>query len=72
MNKGMSCKYVRFHHPVPRWENDEPVSEFRLEGKQTKYLVDSIEFTKDCVIAKAAAHTTYIPLANVIYVRPKD
>lgn len=32
-NKGIKCKYVRFHQPCPKSEDKEPVNEFRLTGK---------------------------------------
>jgi hypothetical protein len=66
---GRPSYYVRFHQPVPPAEDKEPVSEFRLESKQSKYVVDSILWTIHGVIVKAFGETQIIPLANVIYCR---
>jgi hypothetical protein len=64
--------YVRFHQPVPPGVDKEPVSEFKLVGRNQfdkKYVVDSITWTPDGVITKAHGTTNIIPLANVIHCR---
>lgn len=61
--------HVRFHQPVPPGLNKEPVGEFVLSGKQSKYLVDSLSLTPHGVMYQAYGETGLVPLANVIYCR---
>lgn len=70
-SKSVPCKYVRFHHPVPRHEHDEPVSEFKLiPDAMNKYQVQNITYTPHGVLVTSKNETVLIPLANVIYARP--
>lgn len=66
---GRSAYYVRFHQPVPPAEDKEPVSEFRLQSKQNKYVVDSILWTQHGIIYTAYGEINIVSLANVIYCR---
>lgn len=69
LEASMGSYYVRFHQPVPPAEDKEPVSEFRIETKQTKYLVDAIMWTPHGVVVTAYNKIQIIPLANVMYCR---
>jgi hypothetical protein len=69
IDQAIPSYYVRFHQPVPPGEDKEPVSEFRLESKQSKYLVDMISWTPHGVIFRAHEETGIVPLANIIYCR---
>lgn len=66
---GRSISYVRFHHPVPPYKDKEPVSEFRLMSKDTKYIVDAMLWTPHGVIFKANGEVGISSLANVVYCR---
>jgi hypothetical protein len=65
---GVPCRYVRFHQAVPRFQNDEPVSEFQLSDNR-KYGVDSITYTDHGVIWRAKGELDICALANVMYAR---
>lgn len=66
---GIPCRYVRFQTPVPPYLDREPVSEFKLTAKDTKYKVDKITYTKLGVIWRAGGEIDIAPLANVAYSR---
>lgn len=66
---GYPIHYARFHHPVPPGLNKEPVNEFVIKGKQTKYLVDSLRWTPEGVLYSAYGETNLVPSANVVYCR---
>jgi hypothetical protein len=66
---GLKCKYARFHQPVPPSHNTEPVSEFSLENKQGKYIVEEMTYTTEGLVWKQKGETDIIPLANIIYCR---
>lgn len=69
IEKGYPIHYVRFHQPVPPAKDKEPVSEFRLQSKDTKYMVGSMHWTPEGVIYKAYGETGMVPLANIVYCR---
>jgi hypothetical protein len=68
MSKTTPIKYVRFHTPVPKWVNDEPVDEMKI-GASSKYTVTSLEMDKEFIYISAKDQITIVPLANVVYVR---
>ena len=66
---GANCKHATFHSPVPRAKNAQPVNEFCLEGRDQKYMVDSIVYTPHGLIISVGKESQIIPLANVIVAR---
>lgn len=67
-SEGVPSRYARFHQPIPRHENTEPVSEFRI-GSKNKYEVDSITYTEYGVIWRSGGEINICALANVMYLR---
>jgi hypothetical protein len=67
--EGQPCHYVRFHQPIPISVNKEPVSEFTLDAKQGKYIVDKITSCAHGVIWRANGELDHAPSANVMYTR---
>lgn len=68
-SQGIPCYYARFHQPVPPFKDAEPVSEFYISSKQTKYCVDSINYSEHGLIWKVKGEHDLMPLANVILAR---
>ena len=68
-SQGVPCHYVRFQQPVPPSLNKEPVSEFSLLNKNTKYLVERITYTPHGLIWRAGGEVDISANANVMYVR---
>lgn len=66
---GAHCKHVTLHSPVPKVKNAQPVNEFCLEGRDAKYIVDSIVYTPHGVIISVLSDTQIIPLGNVVVAR---
>lgn len=66
---GYPIHYARFHQAVPPGKDKEPVNEFVLSGKQSKYIVDSLRWTSDGIVYSAYRETGIVPLANVVYCR---
>jgi len=68
--KGTPVYYARFHQPVPPAIDKEPVSEFKLQSAQKKYLVEGLRWSwGDGLIFKAFGEIDFCPEANVQYVR---
>lgn len=67
--EGLTCTHVTFHSPVPRGKNWQPVNEFCLEGRDAKYIVDSLAYTPQGLVFVALGETKIVPLANVIVAR---
>jgi hypothetical protein len=65
---GIPCRYVRFHQPIPRFVNDEPVSEFQI-NHNGKYGVESISYGEHGVIWRLRGEINVCALANVMYAR---
>lgn len=68
--QGIQCDYVKFQGPVPRGPNLEPVYEFRLEAKDSKYKVDQISKDGDTVYWRIGQVIEMTPWVNVAYARP--
>ena len=68
---GTPLYYARFQQPIPPAVNMEPVSEFVLSGKHSKYIVDTMRYTSHGLVWTFHDETNITPLANVMYVRVK-
>jgi hypothetical protein len=66
----VSCDYVKFQSPVPRLVNTEPVYEFRLTSKDSKYKVDAISHDNHTLYWTLDGTVGHTPWANVILARP--
>jgi hypothetical protein len=64
------CSYVKFHSPVPRGENKEPVYEFKLTSKDSKYVVDEISHDQHTVYFSSDGVKGETPWMNVVLARP--
>jgi hypothetical protein len=67
--EGTLCFYARFQQPIPPSVDKEPVSEFSLANKSSKYIVDQITYTPYGVIWRCGKEIDITALANVMYVR---
>lgn len=70
ITNGIVCDYVKFRDPVPRFEGQEPVYEFKLLATTQKYVVNSIIYTQHGLVWRAGDEINIVPLSNVNFVRP--
>ncbi len=68
--QGIPIHYVRFHQAVPRFKNDEPVSEFYIKGPTGKYIVDSLLWIPGkCILFECKGELDSVESANIMYTR---
>lgn len=67
--EGQPCSYVRFHAPLAPAKDREPQYEFRLEGKDKKYIVDKITCTEHGLVWRANGEIDFTGLATIALTR---